>query len=475
MNGHYKTLFIVFVLLFTLSIGISFSNYYISLKATQMQIKTQSLPLSVDNIYTEIQKNVIEPSIISSMMSHDTFVIDWLKNNEKNTQKIQNYLESIKNKYGTIVAFLVSKESENYYSHNGIIKQIKKGEAEDAWYYRFKDIAQDHEINLDWNQHISNNMIMFINYKIYDNEYKFLGATGVGIQISYIHDMLTMFHERYKLKVSFVTQDGEILLSEQKEIKNIFEIAPLKEFKNSLLNKQNKIIEYKKDGSTHILTTKYIPEINTYIIVEANIDDFTQGTKNVFYFNLAISMLLTLFIAFIMLFIIKSFQKRLQNLADIDPLTHLKNRRSFSQQFQLAIANAKRKGEKLSLLFMDIDDFKDINDTQGHHSGDLVLQNFAAILRSSIRETDLCARLGGEEFVMVFVGSDAANALLVANTLLKRVAQDETLHSIAKRAVTFSGGIIDVDPNEEIDELIKKADTVMYSAKKEGKNRIHLL
>lgn len=475
MNRHYKTLTLILFLLFALSVGISLSNYYVSLKATQTQIKTQSLPLSVDNIYTEIQKNIIEPSIISSMMSHDTFVIDWLKNSEKDTDKIQNYLESIKNKYGTIVAFLVSKESKNYYSHNGIIKQIQEGEKEDAWYYRFKDIAEDHEINLDWNQHISNNMIMFINYKIFDSDYKFLGATGVGIQISYIHDMLTMFHERYKLEVSFVSQEGEILLSQQQDIKNIFEIAPLKEHKTSLLNKQSKLIEYKKDGSEHILTTKYIPEINTYIIVEANMDDFTQGTKNVFYLNLTLSMLLTLFIAFVMLFIIRGFQTKLQNLADIDPLTRLKNRRSFSQQFQMAIANAKRKSEKLSLLFIDIDNFKDINDMQGHHSGDLVLQNFAAILRSSIRETDICARLGGEEFVIAFVQSDASSALIVANALRERVAHDETLHSIAKRAVTFSGGIIDVDLNEDIDQLIKKADAAMYSAKNEGKNRIHLL
>lgn len=440
-----------------------------------MQIKTQSLPLSVDNIYTEIQKNILEPSIIASMMSHDTFLIDWLKNSEQETQKIQDYLENVRNKYGTIVAFLVSKKSKNYYTHEGVIKQVKKSEAEDAWYYRFKNSTQDHEINLDWNEHISQNMIMFINYKIFDNEYKFLGATGVGIQISYIQDMLTMFHECYSLKVSFCSADGELLLSRYEKIKNIYEIPALAQYRESLFNKNNKAIEFEMHGTTHILQTKYIPELDTYILVEADMNDFTKETKSIFYFNLFVSMLLTFFIAFVMLFIIRGFQKRLQNLADVDPLTHLANRRSFMQSFENTLIRSKRNGEKLSLLFIDIDDFKNINDTRGHRTGDLVLQNFAALLRSSIRQSDLCARLGGEEFVILFVASDANDALVIADALRESVSEDKNLHMLAKRAVTLSAGLIEVDIEEDVENLIAKADSAMYMAKKEGKNRIHLL
>lgn len=478
MNTHYKIVSIIFFFLLLLSVGISLSNYYVSLRATQTQIKTQSLPLSVDNIYTEIQKNIIEPSIIASMMSHDTFLVDWLQNNETDTQKIQSYLENIKNKYGTTVAFLVSKNSLNYYTQDGVIKKIKKGERDDEWYYRFKELGENYEINLDWNQHISKNMIMFINYKIFDKEYHFLGATGVGLEISYIDEMLHMFKEKYKLNVSFVSKNGELLLSDYagyEGVKNIYEIKELALYKSSLLSKTNKMIEYKKNGSAYILNTKFIPEINTFILVEANLDEFTQETKNVFYFNLGISLLLTLFIAVILIVLIKGFHKKLEELAGIDPLTLLDNRRNFSQKLQSAMLLSLRNGQTLSLLFIDIDDFKNINDSLGHKVGDLVLQNFAHILKSHIRQSDLCARLGGEEFVIVFIDATIEDAFMIADNLKERVSRDNTMQLLLTQALTLSAGLTQMRADDTIDTLISRADSGMYKAKEMGKNRIHLL
>ncbi|MDA3908843.1 MAG: GGDEF domain-containing protein, partial [Sulfurimonas sp.] len=178
MKSNYKIIIIITLLLLILSATISVSNYMVSLKSTQIHLKTQSLPLSIDNIYTEIQKHLIEPYLVSSMMSHDTFVKDWILHDEESVDKIAKYLESIRNKYEMLTAFLVSAKSGKYYTHNGFLEDIKKDNPTNKWYFDFKDTPKSHEINLDFNDNFTNTLIMFINFKIYDDNYNFIGATG---------------------------------------------------------------------------------------------------------------------------------------------------------------------------------------------------------------------------------------------------------------------------------------------------------
>ena len=182
------------------------------MNSMERQLKNQSLPLSIDNIYTDIQKHIIEPYLVASMMSNDTFMKDWLIHEEENTLKIQKYLDSIKNRYEMLVSFLVSEKSQNYYTQNGFIEKIDKNNKTNRWYFKFKDLEKKSEINLDLNDNIANSVIMFINFKIFDDNFNYLGATGVGIKISYINEMLQKFRENYQLKVIFLHKDGNIIL-----------------------------------------------------------------------------------------------------------------------------------------------------------------------------------------------------------------------------------------------------------------------
>lgn len=478
MNTNYKIVIVISFFLLLLAGGSSLSNYLVSMRATETQIKTQSLPLSVDNIYTAIQKNVIEPSLVASMMSNDTFVVEWLLQDEKSPEKIQAYLESIKNKYNMMTCFLVSKKTLNYYTHEGIMKHVSPKDPEDAWYYRFKKISNKHEINLDWNQYISNEMIMFINYKIYDQNFHFLGATGVGLKISYIDKMLQMFKDKYKLHVSFVDAQGDILLSNNTnyiKLKNLNTIAELKPLKPEILSTKTSMIEYQKNSCNHILNTKYIPELNAYLLVEAKLDDFTADTRKTFYFNLAVSLFLTLIVAIFMIIILKNFNKQLEKIATSDLLTSLPNRRSFTQNFEKQFLLSKRSKQPLSLLFIDIDDFKQINDNFGHDIGDLVLQEFASIIKSNIRATDLCARWGGEEFTVAFINASAKDAFVTAQKIKEASAQNKTIVSMLGYPLTISAGLGDVTNEETLESAISKVDKAMYRAKTEGKNRVHLL
>lgn len=216
-KSQFRILFIVSGLLLFLSIVISLINYVISLNSVQKDLLERSLPLSVENIYTEIQTHLIEPNLISSMMSHDTFVKEWLITEEENSDKIKSYLETIRNKYGLFVTFFVSEKTKKYYTHDGFLEVIDQNKTDNKWYFEFKNIPESHEINLDYNTNLHNSLLMFINYKIYDEQHHLLGATGVGHKVSYINEMLQRFHDKYKLRVAFLNQSGDIVLISRDE------------------------------------------------------------------------------------------------------------------------------------------------------------------------------------------------------------------------------------------------------------------
>jgi len=475
MKNNYGIVLLISFSLLLLTIGSSIADYTISMKSTQKQLKTQALPLSIDNIYTSIQKHVIEPYLVSSMMANDTFVKDWLMHNEKDVSKITKYLESIKQKNGMLLSFLVSQKSKNYYTQDGIIDTITKENPQNAWYFKFKNQEEASEINLDWNGNITDKLIMFINFKILDDNYNYLGATGVGIQISYIKDMLEMFRDDYKLKVYFVDDNGFVLLSQNhthNDMKNIQSIKRFKNLKNKILSKTNHILEYETQGVEYLLSTKYIKELNIHLLVEAKLSDFTKEARYNFYLNMAISLLLTLIVSVLIISIIKSYHKKLAYLADHDELTDIPNRRYFSSKFTHFLKLSKRNKQALSLVFVDLDDFKKINDKYGHTIGDMVLSEFTSLIKLSIRETDLCARWGGEEFVISFINADINIAIDLTNKLKERVINSPELNKLLDEPLTISCGVTQSHKEDTLDKIVFRADKAMYEAKNSGKNRI---
>lgn len=477
MKASYKIVFIVATLLVILSLSLSVINYTISLKNAQEQLKNQSLPLSLDNIYTDIQKHIIEPYLVSSMMAHDTFVKDWLIHDEDDRAKIIKYLNTIKNKYKMFSTFLVSETTKNYYTQNGFIEKVQKGKANNEWYFDFKNSQNSHEINLDFNEKLANSMIMFVNYKIYDDEFQMIGATGIALKISYINEMLKKFRLKYNFIVTFYNQEGRVVLSEKDHnpYGTIKENGYIKAFQDKIISKESHLIEYEKEGKKYIIKTKYIPELNLYLSVEAKLEALIKEVKKVFYFNLIISLTVTLIVSLIILYVIRRHQKRLTYLAEHDDLTNIANRRVFEERFNYLLLLEQREKKPLSLLFLDIDDFKKINDILGHHIGDLVLQQVASILQSHIRRTDILARWGGEEFIIGLVDSDLEAAKSIGEKLRISVSEDFNLKSLTKFNITISAGVTQVREDDTMESILNRADTAMYKSKKSGKDRITAL
>ncbi len=170
--------------------------------------------------------------------------------------------------------------------------------------------------------------------------------------------------------------------------------------------------------------------------------------------------------------VLDAFKKRLlheQHAARTDPLTSLSNRRAFVEAAWLELERGRRHGRPLSLLYIDCDDFKLVNDRFGHVAGDGVLSAVGGTLRQAVRGLDTVARLGGDEFGVLLPEVDSAGAVALAERL--RLQLRETLAGRGD-AVTFSIGVATfLHPPASVDEMILRADELMYAAKRSGKDR----
>jgi diguanylate cyclase (GGDEF)-like protein len=159
----------------------------------------------------------------------------------------------------------------------------------------------------------------------------------------------------------------------------------------------------------------------------------------------------------------------LTELATIDPVTGLFNRRHFETRLEAEVERARRQGQDLAVLLIDIDDFKQVNDTRGHLEGDRTLREVADLLRAGVRIFDVCARYGGEEFVIVMPAASVGVAQQVSERIRARIERSFA-HDLVP--VTVSVGIGILAKGTTADELLDAADGALISAKKAGKNRV---
>ncbi|MGB5953208.1 MAG: EAL domain-containing protein [Ornithinimicrobium sp.] len=172
----------------------------------------------------------------------------------------------------------------------------------------------------------------------------------------------------------------------------------------------------------------------------------------------------------------RMYERRLAHLADHDALTGLANRRKFDEELQRHHSFCQRYGPVGALLLIDLDHFKDVNDTLGHHSGDQLIISTGAVIRAAVRDTDLVARVGGDEFAVLLPVGGREAAMAVGNHLVERVREHtETFDGIRRRVSASIGGVTFVDAQQNGTEILGLADMMMYDAKEAGRDRCLVL
>ncbi len=204
------------------------------------------------------------------------------------------------------------------------------------------------------------------------------------------------------------------------------------------------------------------------------IEKQNERTYNQYFYTSLImfgmASLLTVFIAYYLNKFIRDNNQKLIQMSYIDELTQLHNRKAYNEKIEDMIEEFKRYRSVFSMVILDIDFFKSINDTYGHTIGDHVLEDLSNLLQSTIRSNDYAYRIGGEEFIILLSNTDLTNAVIFAENLRNKIETE--LSTIKSRQITISLGVTEVKDNDTPKSIFKRVDDYLYEAKESGRNKV---
>ncbi len=479
LSDKAKLITLLWLLLSAGFLATTLVSYFISRDSIRESIVATELPLTSDNVYSEIQKDLIRPILISSMMSRDTFLRDWVVGGERDAGQMTRYLKEVMAHYGAVTSFFVSDKTRSYYQAGGTLKTVNAEETRDAWYFRVRDMSEPYEINVDPDLANRDKLTIFINYRVFDYNQRFIGATGVGLAVDSVARMIADYQQRYERDIYLVDATGKIVLSGKSEAggknaahANIREIDGLRDQADAILKAGKGAFEYVNQGHRNFLNVRYIPELKWYLFVVKQEDKALTGIQRTLYLNLALCCAITFIVLLLVHLTINRYQRRLQQMATTDNLTGLANRHALELLLDQGTRDASRQKTPMSAIMIDIDRFKELNDSRGHLAGDRVLQDLAATLKENLRNSDIACRWGGEEFLIILTNTDLPASASVANTLRARVEQQKHKINGDNVSVTISAGVVAYRAGETQESFISRADALLYQAKHEGRNRV---
>jgi diguanylate cyclase (GGDEF)-like protein len=219
---------------------------------------------------------------------------------------------------------------------------------------------------------------------------------------------------------------------------------------------------YRRDGSTILVTSRYMPELNWYLIVEHDEGESLSALRGSFYRTIALGLLASGLVIALSVLIINYFQKKLEQLTVTDELTKTANRRGFQSHLARALSRFERHATPASLLIVDLDHFKAINDRKGHLAGDNALRTVVSTILENVRPEDFVARWGGDEFAL----------LLEAPANEAEPAAQRIRASLQDRGLYVSMGLSELRAGDTADDLMLRADNALYQAKANGRNTV---
>lgn len=454
--------------------AISLISYYVANQSLNQHITTNTLPLTSDTIYSEVQRDLLQPVLVSSLMAQDTFVHDWIEGGEQNPEQMPRYLKAIQERYNAFTAFFVSEYTHNYYHSTGILKQVSDSRPADRWYFDSRRTPEEFDINLDLDTANTSITTLFVNHKVRDQQGKLLGIIGVGLASTTIKELIETYQNRYGRQVYFIDPQGKVTMQgSQFSALDIHKVKGLQDIAADILSSSESSYTYTNDNKTYLIKTRYIPELSWYLIVQHTEQSEARITTTL-WINLTISLLVIIAVLLLQHFTLGGYQRRLEYMANTDPLTGASSRHAFEMIFQQILNFARRQKHPVSTMLVDIDHFKTFNDNYGHLLGDTILTKVAKILTKNLRQADTLCRWGGDEFFIVLPNCHQEDARLIAENMRQEIEASLNIIDDKQLHVTASFGVAEYNNNETTISLFNRTDLALYRAKSNNRNQVEI-
>jgi len=463
------------VLLLLGFLATSVVSYLVAHDSLRDQLAEESLPLTSDNIYSEIERDLLRSILISSLMAHDTFVRDWALSGEDDPQRIQRYLREIQDEHDTTTAFFVSERTRRYYHPSGVLKTVSADDPDDAWYFRVRDLDEPYEINLDTDTADPSRLNIFINYRVLDYAGDYLGATGVGLAVDSVAALIDTYQRRYGRLIYFTDREGRIQLHGEdfEGPRSLHERPGMRRIATSLLSSPATQTSFRGPAGERVyVNTRLVPELDWYLVVQQTGVPAGARILDTLLLNVGVALALAALVLVGGWYTVRGYQLRLETMATTDKLTGCTSRQVFAAVFDDAARRARRDRRALSLVALDLDEFKPVNDNHGHVTGDSVLRAVTHALTGVVREADTVCRWGGDEFLILLKDCPHGEATRLAERMRAAVAELRVHFRDHEIRVTASIGVTEARPDESLESLIVRCDEAMYRAKHDGGNRI---
>ncbi len=474
MTSRWKLLAIIAAILISGFLAVNLANYYVSASSVRSALLDNELPLTSNNIYSEIQASLLRPIYISSLMANDTFLKDWMVEGEQDVSKITRYLGEIRSRYDVASTFLVSANSGLYYHYEGVLKSMSPHVPKDSWFFSMKEHRGNYRVDVDSNEAKQNILTIFVNHKLHDYQGQFIGVTGIGLEVGSVAEMIDRYMQEYKRTIYFVDREGQIKSHHDRSLidrLNILKMPGIETVAGELLAGSDDIVMYPRGDDNVMLSYRFIPELDWFLLVEQTENEALQPLRHALYLNMAISAVVTLLVVLVSGLAVNKYHSRLESMARIDKLTGLYNRQYFDALFEHAMGGLGRQISRLTLVLLDVDNLKRINDEKSHLAGDEYLKGVAMLARDNLRKNDVIARWGGDEFAILLQECDAQTAAGLMEKIRERVeASLQTLG--AGLPVSISVGVAEYEAGDSCNAMLARADRRLYRAKSEGRNRV---
>ncbi len=322
-NNKYKLVMVIVVLLATGFLATSLASYFVARESLRAKIALNELPLTSDNIYSGIRHDLSRPVFLSALMASDTFLRDWVIDGEIDESQIIKYLKEIQTKYHTFTTFFVSEKSRKYYHADGILKMVSPDEERDRWYFRVREMKADYEINVDPDLANKDAMTIFINYRVFDYDNNYIGATGVGLTVGAVKELIETYQKKYNRTIYFADRSGAIKLAGSNFDPTVQNIAKLEHFqllKDSAGTQPERSFRYERGGHVIHANIRFIDEFEWYLVIEQPEQETIRQIFTTLLINLGICIVITVVVLVLINLSVTAYQKRIETLRGIVPI-----------------------------------------------------------------------------------------------------------------------------------------------------------